>query len=85
MCSAPGVGFSKKGWPHWLPSPVAGRKSTVRARFGYPRTPRDGSTCVLMAPERGPVTIYLSMVGDLPPWHDISRAPKLVAFTVRVL
>ena len=35
-----------KGWPHWLPSPVAGRQSPVRARFGYPRTPRDG--CVLV-------------------------------------
>ena len=43
-----------KGWPHWLPSPVAGRQSTVRARFGYPRTPRDGY--VLVAPEGAPYT-----------------------------
>ena len=41
-----------KGWPHWLSSPVAGRKSAVRARFGYPRTPRDGY--VLVAPEGAP-------------------------------
>ena len=43
-----------KGWPHWLPSPVAGRQSPVRARFGYPRTPRDGY--VLVAPEGAPYT-----------------------------
>ena len=31
-----------KGWPHWLLSPVAGRQSTIQARFGHPRTPRNG-------------------------------------------
>ena len=66
-CSASEVYFpSPRRLP--LPRPTEDRGSTIRARFGYPRTPRDGY--VLVAPEGAPYT-------DLP---VDSRARNLLFF-----